>query len=491
MDLISALCLFLGLAEIVSRPPVYEIEHFYTYNADHKQVGLPLTGKILVPNACGLQEFINEGGQGDADVEKVTTSQFEGVVFICKDKRKALELLKTLTAKNLKAFPVVKWQGMDVVPSEFILVKTKPHVTEATLKERINKSGQIVVKEITKIGDYTYQIEVAKLALPPNIIVAANMMAEDTAWFQSARVMFRPIHSHIEARTFIEQPAATTLAEERVLKTVITVRKPSIKVLKDTIPVLGQNKWIPAPQTLDVWYDFGKPVHKMEVIEDGYIITITQPFRFCAIVPVIIPSSAFIYEDMGEKFTCMVNGCTYVNSSLIAGTRIEDIQPLPDIRPLPELERVGQPQAQSSWNGYSTYTLFGLGMVGVSLTVIVLLVLVKLNNVRVSTFLRWGAKKERARLWDELEASIFHLTASDGWRESYEGVTTALSKVLAEFYNVKRPITASECEDSKVRIVLAELEMMYRPDYEPDSATLSELADNLKILVGERTKFNV
>jgi len=491
MDPISAICLFFGLAEIMGRPPVYEIEHFYTYNADHKQVGLPLTGKILCPNGCGLQDFINEGKQGTADVEKITTSQFEGVLFICKDKRKSIELLKALTAKDIKAFPVVKWQGMSCVPSEFILVKTKRHVTEATLKKRLQDSGQMVVKKIEKVGDYTYQIEVAKLTLPPNIIVAANMMAEDTAWFESARVMFRPLHSHIEAKVSIEQPAATTLAEDRVLKTVIVVHKPSIKMVKDTIPVLGQNKWVPQPQNLDIWYDFGKPVHKVEPTEDGYIITITQPFRFCAIVPVIIPGATFIYEDMGEKFQGTINGCTYLNSSLIAGTRIDDLQPLPSIRAVENLEKQETPSAQALVLGYSSFVLAGITMIGISGLCLLLVLLVKANARRSSTFLLWGVRRERGRFWDELEATIFHLTAADCWRYSYEQVQAAFSKVLAEFYGIKRPIAAVEHTDSKAKVVQAELEMMYRQDYEPNAATLVELADNLKIFVADRAKFNV
>jgi len=493
MDLISAFTLFFGIFACIDRQPVYQIDHFYYYNAEHKQIGLPLQGGVLAPNGPGLQDFIDAGKHGEATVKKLEKSQFEGVVFVCDDNRKMLELLRKLSDKKIEAYPIVKFSNMLCVPSDTVLVKTKKHVTEATLKQRLKHNGKLVVDKIDKAAPYTYQIKISKMSLPPNILVTANMLAEDTAWFEHARAMFRPIYQPVVAWVVVERPASSTVGEERLLKLVIEVHKPSIKILKDTIPSLGHNKWIPQPQTLDVWCEFGKPSpHKVEATQDGYMITITQPFRFYSIVPIIIPPAGFVYEDDdGEKYMANIQGCKYRNSSLLAGTNIDDIQPRPPIGSLPLLDAPEPLVPETSLYGYRPLLLYGMAMVGVGSLVLVLLVLAKANRFRINTLLRWAGSRERARYWNELESTAFHLNAGDNWRLAYQQVTDALSNVLSEFYDVKRPLSALEHKDTLLQSIVGELELFYKSDYEPNEAAVAALVANLNTFVKERVKFNV
>lgn len=152
MDTFSgALMLWLGLSSLVPVPN-YEIEHFYTYDSKHKQQGLVLQGKVLLPYSKHTEKYIQKMKH------KIVRDGDRWIVLLDSNKA-AIDFMAQLSKDKVPYLPIVKWQDMDMVPSNTILIKTKPFVTEPILKKWL-ESRQVKIGSIKAAGRSEWLVEV-------------------------------------------------------------------------------------------------------------------------------------------------------------------------------------------------------------------------------------------------------------------------------------------------------------------------------------------
>lgn len=490
MDIMSsAFLLFLGLTTLVANQPTYEIDNFYTYDRQHKQQPLLLQSKVFVPRperfgmptASGkaTEVYLSKCKKiGGLKIERLRTPHLTGWVVSFDNNRLAIDFMSKLAKDGIPHSPLVKWDGMYSIPSNTLIIQAKPFVTEKLIRQRLEKSAKVKILNLENIKGNQWSVEISDVIVPPNILVLANMISEDTAWVDWARVVFTPVHSHMSGTMNITTAAALNLGYDKQLNVVITVYKPSVKIRKDLLPKLGQNIFVPGPQKDEVWYDFGPTTVTEEVTPEKTVIKMTSSFRFLTHGKISIPQIQVAFDDDKVQGTFMVPGLDYSIQSVIGGTEIDDIQAMPVFpsvanSPAPaEFTRVALPWRVVGLAG----GLFGL--------VAMLLVggagIVRRLGDLTTAMDVWQGKK---KLWTDLKASVIpRLCTEENWREVYKNANNKLTIVLAAFYNINVPISADSTENPILANILRELEKLYSQDATPDA---KKLASDISVFVRE------
>lgn len=478
----SALVLWLGLSALVPAQPTYEIDNFYTYDRHHKQQPLLMQGKVFVPVSGKATEFyLSKGRKVDGlKVERLRTPHLAGWIVSFDNNRLAIEFMAKLAKEAIPHSPIVRWEGVDSIPTNIIAIKAKPFVTEKLIRLRLEKNAKLKIVNLEKVDDQ-WLVEVSELSIPPNILVLANLLSEDTVWLEWARVVFTPVHSPITGSMSITAPAVLNLGYEKQLDVVITVYKPTVKIRKDLLPRLGHNQFVPFPQKDEVWCEYGQPKITEEVTPEKTVIRITTPFRYLNYGKIWIPAMTVAYDDGKNQATFQVPGVEYANQSVIAGTDIDDIQPMPVFPPAAsppdpgEFTRVVLPWRLAGLIGGAVGLGFLLLAGGIDLA----------RRARMLTA-EMDARLTKNRLWQDLGMAVIPRSCTrQTWREVYKDTSTKLAKVLSVFYNIDTPVSADSVDDPALRGILQELEKLYQPDATPDP---EKLANDIKHFVQESRK---
>ena len=491
MDLISsAMLLWLGFTSMMF-PPVYEAENFYTYNNEHIQVPL-FCQKVFVPDIDKNVEAYLSKIQSDYKFDKLKIKGMDwfeydkrkfvnleegtnGWVVNTKSKNDLFKLMKMLSNDKIFYLPVVSWEGMDCIPTSTLIVKAKPFVTEGMLRLRLAESSKLKLMNINKKEDLWY-LTVSDINLPPNILVVANMLAEDTAWFDWARVKFKTIYEPVSGYMFVTSPASLNLGYDKQLEIVINVLDPNLKVRMDLLPKIGQSFW-PMPQKDEVWYDIGQTTITEEKTSEKTVIRMVTPFKYLNYGAISIPSMQIAYESGKEKNFCTIDGILWNTQSIIQATEINDIQVIP------KKEILMAPEPGVFSKVLLPWQILGLCCMGLSAVIFLIICCV----AAISHFNDFSKnrmiKLQNRYYWDELLKAP---KASDNWRTAYAYTTLKLAKVLDVFYGIKIPISSDEVGDNRLHNILVELEKLYQQNPEPD---VNKLIENVKYFVEASGKY--
>jgi hypothetical protein len=469
MDQFSlGLMLWLGLTQVAPAPPKYEMNHFYYHDRQGWSQPLPLQNKLWLPATDATKKYISDN---KLTHEKLKEPHKEGYVVSFRTRLTTLEAMSELSKNNLPYLPIVQWEGMEVVPTYKIIVQVHPFVTEAILNKRLTDLRSFKVVSVEHVEGFIYNIEVENPILPPNILAVANMLAEDSAWFTWARVLFEPVRFPASGVMAVTQ-GHTDLGYKRTLDLTISVYKPSIKIRKDLLPKLGQNSFAPAPHKGDVWYDFDAPTITEDVTPERTLIKISFPFRFLHYGNIQIPPVQIAYEDGKKQGTFWVSGISYKNASVIQGTDLEDLQAINwnlQFQPLPELPDV-QPQFLPLTKIGGGVLAGGFLMFLLGVTVLGLRGLAAKSPQRVEAARKRGVRNELYYVARKLPKAHH-----DRWRQAYLEAEEKLQAVLREFFGHPLPIASDDpnVATPTIRMALAELEKLYKPNPHPDARALA------------------
>lgn len=485
----SALMMWLGLWSLLPTPPTYEIENFYTYDRDRKQQPLLLQKKVFLPESRQADMFVRKmkiapkiaahANIAGSVVQKLK-SPMAGRLITLPSNVEAIQLMNKLAKDYVSYSPVVKWEGMDCIPTNTLIVQTKPFVTEKLIRQRLEQAAKVKVVNLQRLEGYQWAIQVNDTSVIPNILVLANMISEDTTWVDWARVVFSPVYSSISGVMNVTTPASLNLGYNKQLDIVVTVYKPTIKVRPDLLPKLGHNFFVPFPAKDEVWYDFGPTVIREEKTPEKTTIHITTSFRYLNHGKINIPPAKIAYNDGKEELVLAIPGVSYDTWSVIDGTDINDIQEIPYIPP------ISSPASPETFvRVILPWQMVGLAGGGVGLG-LVLLVCFVAGVKRANRLFLWHAEKDaKNQLLLDLSESVISVSEDSTWRSAYSRISKKLAKVLADFYNIHIPVSAADIDDPIVCSILLELEKAYNPNAIPDS---KNLACNIENLVRESKK---
>lgn len=478
----SALMMWLGIWSLLPTTPTYEIEHFYTYDKNQKQQPLLLQKKVFLPESPQSDAFVRNmklpkvGIAAHASiarpgptVQKLKSPHTPGRLITLQNNREAIRLMEKLAKGHNNYSPVVKWEGMDCIPTNSLIIQSKPFVTEKLIRQRLEQSAKVKVINLQRLEGNQWVVEVGDVIVPPNILVLANMISEDTAWVDWARVHFIPIHASISGVMSVTTPASLNLGYNKQLDIVITVYKSTIKVRQDLLPKLGHNLFVPQPKKDEVWYDFGAAKISEEKFPEKTVIRITTPFRYLNHGITNIPPAQVAYAEGKEESVLLIPGVAYDTWSVISGTDIDDIQAMPSIPP------ITVPTAPEAFTRVILpWQMVGLAGGGIGLSLFILACFI-VGIKRANRLSLWYTERNaKNKLWWDLEdaARSYALPSYKEWRVVYARTSEKLSKVLAEFYDIHVPISSDSTNIPELGNLLCELEKVYKPDAKPDHKKL-------------------
>lgn len=469
MEAFTLWCALMTAVDRIENPAPYEMAHFHYYDEQHKLHGVPLQNSIFVEGpvtkefADGLKK--NPGVESASVVKSVDK---QGVMLFTKSKRETLEVLNELV-RNYKAYPVVMWEGVESIPLPEVVLQTTSPVTELLLRRRLNSLGKFTIDSITNLEGNNYSIVFKDTKIPSNILVLANIVAQDTAWVKWCRPNFQPLIGKIAASMYVTTPAKTHLGEMRQLNVVVDVYVPGIKLRTDLLPIM------PAIQPFvdDIWLDANPPTvkEKKGLHKTTYIIT--YKFRFCR--PGIVEFTRFglAYEEGQQAKTVMVDMTRFHTSSVL--NDIDDIQLITQNNLLTEvkLPETIVPKKLSYLNLIGLSLLFLGGIVALG----------KVGGLAGGIGRNWWLllreSRSKERLWKDLQKMSWYLDDKD-WKDGknglpgYHQVSKQMALVLATFFDIHTPVSADSCVNLEVATIFKELEKLYQENAIPDINVLSK-----------------
>lgn len=465
----EALTLWFALTAAVDRienPAPYEMSHFHYYDEQHKLHGVPLQNKIFVEGLV-TKEFVAQLKNNPNVVSAITVKSAErqGVMLFTKSKKEALEVLNEVV-RAYKAYPVVMWEGVESIPLPEVMLQTTSPVTEILLRRRLNSLGKVTIDSITNIDGNKYSIVFKETKIPSNILVLANIVAEDTAWIKWCRPNFQPLIGNITATMYVTTPAETNLGEMRQLNIVVDVYKPGIKLRTDLLPSIPPMQ----PQVEDIWIDANPPVVKEEKGLSKNTYTITYKFRLCRPGNASFSRMVLPYDDGKEVKTVFVEMTGFQTNSVLNDT-IDDIQLITQKNLLDEIvpPEITVPIKLPYLNlaGFVLLILGGVVALGKAGGVV--------SVVAGNWWLAFRESHGKERLWKDLRRLAFQLTKKDNdWKDNYHKVGKQMAKVLAIFFDIHTPVSADSCVNLEVATVFRELEKIYQEKAVPHVKVLSD-----------------
>lgn len=465
----------------ITQPPSPEVADLYYYDEIGSRVALPITNKVFV--TLDSEETDKWLAEKQLAVDLVSYKRkriggTDGFVVYFKDLRQTVACMKLLKDAEIPHVPIVSYDTVDCIPSNSIVCSVRFSVRpdargeSSSLAKRI-KSSYDVDFFLRHIKGNKYVMDGIRTRNPSTVMGLANLMAEDTAWFEGARVVFIPVDDPVVAKMSIENPAGCDLGHTRNLVLTIKTFHGAAKVRKDMLPKLGQGNWFPTygngNAKEEIWYDFQDSTIK-ESLKDGVqTIQLVYPFRFFHNRACTIPPVQITYELDGEQFQCEATGVLYPVSSLLENTGITDIQPIEgQMSPLPKLA-LPEPVAEldNRWihAGFAAITLGG-SLLLMQLTWSVCLTLASFTE-------SWRANIARRRTLEKLTSYESALTnMGDDWRSVYLQINRDFTNVLEQVYNKQGPQAAETTTDPLLRSVMLELEKVYQQKPELDTANL-------------------
>lgn len=453
----NLMLLYIGLSVLCQVERPYEIDHFvYHHNAAIRP--LPFESKVFayVPGNGSLKRFIDKEKPMNVTIERMSNPP--GVIFNCDDRRQALDLIANLAAKSIKSVPIVRIDGVELMPSGTILVKPKPFVTSNMLLQRVNQIAKANKVEIGRIDDSTYEITFESLSFPSNVFILANLLANDKVWIDNAVPYLIKVHDDITGKLSIESDAIDNLGYYRTLKLVVTVNVPKVKVRTDLIPPLSS-----LPRLESVWYDIGPTIVSKNVGKYAYgvdssfykeVITVTWKVRYCYAGFVNIEAISVPYEYDGKQLIAKINGLLFKQNSVIDDSDITDIRPVPEYQVMPKLPELGEYPVSKPFEWTKLGVIFLIA--GCSLILIrwILCFISSFNSVVKS-------KTELEQLLGCLEHAVDALGSNSG-RADYFAINWYLSAIM----KIENKIS------NDLSLALAELDNLYKKDGVVNQAAL-------------------
>jgi hypothetical protein len=470
----------------IEYPARYEAEHFHYYDEQRKLHGAPLQNKLFVegnqPEILSNLASCLKSNPKVISAQVLRNSDREGVVLTTKSKDDTLELLNIL-GRFYTVYPVVMWEGIESIPTPEVILQAQPAVTEILLNQRLRTLGKFVIQNISKTDAGFYVVSFGKTKVPSNILVLANIVAEDHAWVKWAMPKFQPLFGKITASMYVSTPADTNLGEMRQLNIVANVYSPNIKVRADLLPAIGQGGLVVAPQAEETWIDGSSPTVKEEIGVHKRTYTITYPFRYCRPGQNFFQPFNLVYEEDKKSKTIQVPVAAFQIPSVLNDT-IDDIRPIAQSSFLRTVTTpdVSVPQKLLYLNvvGLGLFLLGGFVMVGMG------------SRAAAKWHSNWWLanrqKHGREQEWEELRRLANRISiASASWRDDYQKVSEQMSKVMATFFDIHKPISAAMCTNYAVRTIFEELERLYQQDALPPSPIqLSSLTTALETFCEDR-----
>ena len=434
----------------------YSSEDFHYYNTTLQAQGLPLVNKVFVDHGKikdkkEFFKFVDELKTLDR-FKNYQNGELNGILLFFDNKKDTLEALNKLD--KYSAYPVVIYEGIECTTTGEILVHVHPSVNKTDFVKRINTVAEGNFK-IEETKPKVYSIVVNRLQNPSNILIFANLIANDKFWTDMARVYWIPLDGYVKANTTVETPSISHLGELRTLKLTVNVMDPNIKVRTDLLPQLGQGLQS-FPFAGEVWFD-PQPFKINEINKkSGKVITVEYLFRQLQFGNFVFQPIVVSYERNGELLTTKTDTCQYAIRSVIAGTGIEDIQPRGnDGLNLVILPPVGAPMADPMKDIY-WYAKVVISSTCFSIAFVLLFGVVIAIQRSVT---RWLQPKKNAELWEELLWTNFAPI-----KDCYLVVSRSLNKLLANGYGVSLySVNRNKCTDNFKNLV-NELDKLYQPN---------------------------
>jgi len=462
--MMEALALWFALltaADRIENPAPYEMAHFHYYDEQHKLHGVRMLHRVFVEGPV-TKEFTEKlkVKDGVESVSVVKTSDRQGVMVFTKGKKETLEILNELV-RGHKAYPVVMWEGVESIPLPEVLLQTTSPVTEILLRRRLNSLGKVQIETINNIDGNNYSIVFKETKIPSNVLVLANIVAQDTAWVKWCRPNFQPLIGKITASTFVTTPAETNLGEMRQYTIVVDVFVPGIKVRTDLLPTTP-----PVQQIEDIWLDANPPMVKEEKGLHKTTYIITYKFRLCRNHQASIAQFNLAYEEDKQAKTVLVPTVSFSTNSVLG--EIDDIQAITQKNLLSEVStpevKVANKLPYVNLVGFVLLLLGGVVALG------------KAGGFAGSVANNWwlalSESRGKERLWKDLRKMSWNLDTN--WQTYYHKVSKQMAKVLATFFDVHTPVSADSCVNLEVATIFRELEKLYQEKATPDVDTLSK-----------------
>jgi hypothetical protein len=366
------------------------------------------------------------------------------------------------------ALPVVIWEGREVSPMATIILETKPAVSDSErLKEILTAFGKFNV-EIKKPDPFLpshFEITVFNMEPSLNILVLANLIAEDKIHFQWARPEFSPFLNDVAAEMYVTANGVDSLGDKRYLHLEISITDFKINLLKDLVPQLGDGEFvINAADYDDIWFWADKPV--IEEKEDNNLKRISFVWPF-----VYLNTGNFNFKDLTIAFekedsnglktesSLTVKGCSFKVGSVIDGAEppIKDIQPIHSysasiisVSEKSSLKKGNLLEKARDW----------LWLVGVLIGLILLFQ--NSSNILRDKWLSHGQNKNRKQFseWDELIVVVEKLSL-ENWTEDYSRIESRLRTVLNKILRLPLIISSTTIKDPLLKKIFSELEKIY------------------------------
>lgn len=444
----------------------------FHYMKDQQVVALPLTNKLYFEtdqnNADDLYETLKP-----KDLER----RFKGLVLTFENKEEALKALNKISQDQIyngQAHPVVKYNTIEVAVLDYLIVELHPTVKKEDYLNRLNSVAdakfELVDVSIGPLPRKPFKlIKVKDIKNPTNILALVDLVTRDTFWVKSAKPRFLPLYDYVTASLSVETPSQTDLGHRRVAKLVIDVYDPKIVVRTDLLPMMGQGNFRPFPYTGDVWLD--TEPSKITETKDGdkRTITVEYPFKYLqlgtfAFEPVKVP-----YEQDGILRETSSKTSTFVISSVINDTDIEDVQPVLNDCKMSTQTAWVSPKFPGAQNDMGLMMI--LALVGVFGTAFI--------GAAVIPWLTNERKPKIISVWDEMKDVVLpkNIARPDlpetPWEEWYADAANAVDNVLIEEFGTSlHSLVSEDCNDNFKRL-LAEFNNLYIPNEKHNAGNLN------------------